>query len=217
MKYPTVAVVRLKVRRISRLSTIRSALSTLILIIPLILGFWETLELQYKILLILLTGVLNFVFIFYEYKQPTLEVGSLLELMVKSLWGPSQSAHFRSNVMVQDTKTKKLHINHSYNMMGHVDRDFKLDINQGCAGRAFSMNKPFWVNITESTHEKYLVDSGQVWSNMKSVMSVPVSLQGKVVGVLNIDSDLELNASELNQEKVYSTAIAYSDIIARLL
>lgn len=172
---------------------------------------------QYKILLILLTGTLNFVFIFYDYRQPTWEIESILELMVRSLWGPSQASHFRSNVMVQNSKTKKLHIKHSFNMMGAVDRDFTLAPAQGCAGRAFSTHQPFWVDITKSTHEKYFIDSGQVWSSMKSVMSVPISFEGKTVGVLNIDSDLDLDVSELNQEKVYSTALAYSDMIARLL
>ena len=208
--------ITLGLRRILKLST-KTALSTLILIIPLALGLWENLDFVYKILLILVTGVLNIVFVYYDYKQPTWEIRNLLELMVRSLWGPNQASHFRSNIMVQDHKTKKLCIKDHYNMMGAIDRAFTVDPNQGCAGRAFSTQRPFWVDVTKSTHEKYLIDSGQVWASMKSVMSVPIVLQGKNMGVLNIDSDLDINTSKLNQEKVYSTAMAYSDIIARLL
>ena len=210
-------VVPLGIKRIIKLSGIKSVLSTLILIIPLALGLWENLGLTYKAMLIFITGMLNLVFVYYDYKQPTWDIRSMLELMVKSLWGPDQASHFRGNVMVQDPKTKKLHIKYSYNMMGAVDRDFTLDPDHGCAGRAFSTNQPYWVDITKSAHEKYFVDSGQVWSNMKSVMSVPISSGGKIVGVLSIDSDLDLNTSKLNEEKAYTIAMAYSDIVARLL
>lgn len=207
----------MNVRRILRLSATRSALSTLLLIIPIVIGVWESLDIIYKAGLVALLGIVNFYFVYYEYKQPNFEIEKMLELMVKSLWGPENSSHFRSNVMMFNPKTEKLQIKYQYNMMGAVDRDFKLAPDQGCAGRAFSRKKPFWVDILESTHEKYFVDSGQVWSSMKSVMSVPIFLQKDTIGVLNIDSDLDMNTSKFDQENVYILVNAYSEMIARVL
>jgi transcriptional regulator with GAF, ATPase, and Fis domain len=183
----------------------------------MVIGVWESLDIIYKAGLIAILGILNFYFVYNEYKQPNLEIEKMLELMVKSLWGPVDSSHFRSNVMVYNPKTEKLQIKYRYNMMGAIDRDFKLAVDQGCAGRAFKRKKPFWVDILESTHEKYLVDSGQVWSNMKSVMSVPIFLQKDTIGVLNIDSDLDMNTSRFNRENVYIIVNAYADIVATVL
>ena len=207
----------MKFRRLYSLLATKSALSTLILIVPLVMGVWESLNIFFKAGLIALLAILNFYFVYYEYKQPDLEIENMLELMVKSLWGPENSSHFRSNVMIYNYKTGKLYIKHQYNMMGAVDRDFEVDLDQGCAGRAFCNRVPFWVDIPKSTHEQYYVDSGQVWSSMKSVMSVPILLQRDIIGVLNIDSDLGLSMCKFDQEKVYIVVNAYSDMIARVL
>jgi len=207
----------LNFKRILRLSATRSALSTLLLIVPIVIGLWGSLDLIYKAGLIVLLGIVNFYFVYHEYKQPNLEVGKLLELMVKSLWGPEHSSHFRSNIMIYDPKTAKLQIKHHYNMMGAVDRDFQLDKDQGCAGRAFSNKQPFLVDILKSSHERYFVDSGKVWSSMKSVMSVPIFIEKTTIGVLNIDSDLDMKTSQFAKDKVLIVVNAYSDVIAEIL
>ena len=211
----------LRFARFVKLSGIKSALSTLILIIPLALGVWENLEIPYKVLLIVATAGINFVFVYSDYKQPSWRIEDLLELMVKSLWGSEQSSHFRSNVMLYNSKTRKLQIRYRYNMMGAIDRNLALEPDRGCAGKAFKDENAFWVDLTRASHESYLVDSKRVWSDMKSVMSVPICLDDKVVGVLNIDSNLELNRVFLlddgENNKVLSIARAYSDLVAEWL
>jgi transcriptional regulator with GAF, ATPase, and Fis domain len=211
----------LRIGRFIKVSGIKSALSTLILITPLVLGIWEKLEIPYKVLLIAGTAVLNFVFVYYDYKRPAWKIENMLELMVKSLWGSDQASHFRSNIMIYDSKTKKLHIKHSYNMMGATDRNLILEPDRGCAGKAFKGENAFWVDLTQVTHENYLVDSKRVWSNMKSVMSVPIYFEDKVIGVLNIDSDIELKKAFLldnrKDSKVLNVARAYSDLVAEWL
>jgi hypothetical protein len=200
-------------------SSIRSALSTLIVIIPLVIGLWDNLSVYLKASLVLATAILNAIFVYYDFKSPTWEIWKMLELMVKSLWGPNDGpAHFRSNVMMYGQKANRLRIKHSYNMMGARDRDISLEPNQGCAGNCYSTGEPFWVDITEAdTHRTYSVDPHKVSQNMKSVMSVPIFENGKTVGVLNIDSDLDLATSKLNEEKAYIIASAYSDLVASLL
>lgn len=204
-------------RRILRLSVTRSALSTLLLIIPIVIGLWESLGFYPQIGLIVVLGVINFYFVYHEYKQPGLEIAELLELMVKSLWGRENVSHFRSNLMIFNPKTEKLQIKYRYNMMGAVDRNFEISKDQGCAGRAFSNNQTFWVDILKSPHEKFFVESGKVWSSMRSVMSVPVTNGKTTVGVLNVDSDLDLQTSGFVQEDVYSMVNAYSDVMGKVL
>lgn len=211
--------VKRKIKRFVEHSSVKPALSTLILILPIVLGSWDNLDIYIKAGLVTATAILNIIFVYYDYKKPAWKIEKVLELMVKSLWGPSVgSAHFRSNVMIFDSKANKLRIKHSYNMMGYRDRNIVLEPNQGCAGNCFSTGEPFWVDITKiDIHKKYSIDPQKVWANMKSVMSVPISEDSKIVGVLNIDSNLDLVTSKLNEEKVYIIASAYSELIESLL
>jgi hypothetical protein len=212
-------VVSVNIKRFLEHSSVKSALSTLILIIPIVLGFWNNLDIYPKAGFVTATALLNVVFVYYDYKKPGWEIEKMLELMVKSLWGTSDGpAHFRSNVMIYDSKANKLRVKHSYNMMGARDRDIVLEPNQGCAGSCYSSGEPFWVDITEmDTHKIYSIDPQKVWQDMKSVMSVPIFEGRKTIGVLNIDSNLDLATSKLDEEKVYSIASGYSDLIASLL
>lgn len=183
------------------------------------LGLWDNLGIYLKASFVIATALLNAVFVYCDYKKPAWEIEKMLELMVKSLWGTSDGpAHFRSNVMTYYSKANKLRIRNSYNMMGARDRDIVLEPNQGCAGNCYSRAQPFWVDITEADiHREYSIDPQEVWENMKSVMSVPIFEDSKVIGVLNIDSDLDLATSKLDEEKVYSIASAYSDLMGGLL
>ena len=204
------------IKRFIQHSGVKSSLSTLILIIPLALGLWENLELLYKILLIAATAILNLVFVYYDYKRPVWKIEDMLGLMAMSLWGRDRS-HFRSNVMLFDPKTKKLAIKYRCNMMGAIDRNLCLKPNQGCAGEAFTNNRAAVVDLIQATHDQYRIDPSQVWPTMKSVMSVPICDNEDhvhVIGVLNIDSDLEVNAAKFFDDKVLNTANVYSDLVA---
>ena len=209
----------MKIRRFLEHSSVKSALSTLILIVPIVLGFWDNIDIYVKAGFVMVTALLNVIFVYYDYKKPAWKIEKMLELMVKSLWGTSDGpAHFRSNVMMYDSKVNKLRIKTSYNMMGARDRDIVLEPNQGCAGNCYSTGQPFWVDITAmDIHKKYSIDPQKVWANMKSVMSVPIFEDSKPIGVLNIDSDLDLATSKLDEEKAYINASAYSNMIASLL
>lgn len=143
-----------------------------------------------------------------------MNINELLELMVISLWGSKDTSHYRTNVMLYDDKTKKLKIKHDYNMLGKVDRAIELLSNQGCAGKAYTLDRETWVDLTVATHESFGLDTNDVWKDMKSVVSVPIRIDCKIVGVLNIDSDFELSKSELDDDKVLNAARAYSDMIA---
>lgn len=103
------------------------------------------------------------------------------------------------------------------NMMGAKDRNLILEPNQGCAGQAFTNNTPHVVDLTQATHGQYSIDKNKVWSSMKSVMSVPICDDEdhlNVIGVLNIDSDLDVNTAKFFDDKVLNTANVYSDLVA---
>ena len=214
----------LGLREIGKLTVTKSALSTLIVIIPMIVGFFTYLPFEIELIAVIITSVLNIILVSREFKQPTVDFDGMLELWVNSLWHDNQLHHYRSNIMILDgkwyekSKSKQLRIKYRYHMAGYVDRDFCIKQNQGCAGRAFTSKKPHWVDLTvPDAHGTYGIDAGEVWDNMKSVLSVPIILKGKALGTLNIDSDLEINKSGLNQEKIYTVTQAYADLIAVLL
>jgi hypothetical protein len=213
----------LGLRDIINLAVTKSALSTLIVIITMVIGFFASLPVEIEIAAVIATAILNVILVSKEYKQPTVNFDSMLELLVKSLWENEKTHLYRSNIMLLDghwysRKPKKLRIKYRYNMVGCVDRDFCLEQSQGCAGRAFTTKNPYWVDVSiPEAHEKYYVDSGKVWCNMKSVLSVPIILEGKTLGTLNIDSTLDLNASGFNQEKIYTVTQAYADLVALLI
>jgi hypothetical protein len=211
----------LDVKHFIKHSGVKSALSTIILIIPLLLGIWADVDVRISIFLVAFTAILNAFFVYYDYKQPSWDINEMLEFMVKTIWGSDQASRFRSNVMLYEPKSKKLQIKYSYNMMGHNDRFLSLNPEQGCAGKAFKDEKAFWVDLTTCAHENYLVDSTRVWNPMKSVMSVPIFKDEKVVGVLNIDSNMELPQVFMEEgkidEKILNSATAYSDLVARWL
>ncbi len=214
-------VYRLNVKRFFKHSGVKSALSTIILVIPLALGLWTGADIRISVFLVILTGAINAFFVYYDLLQPSWEINDMLEFMVKTLWGADQASHFRSNVMLYNSKSKKLNIKYRYNMMGFKDRNIKLDSGQGCAGKAFKDEKTFWVDLTTCTHEKYLVDSSRIWDGMKSIMSVPIYVDDEIMGVLNIDSNLELSKVFMEDakisEKILNSATAYSDLVARWL
>lgn len=206
----------LNIKRFFQQSGIKSAISTLILIIPLSLGLWENLDIIYKVLLVSIIGILNIIFVYYDYKRPKWNIEDMLRLMNLSLWG-QDSSHFRSNVMLYNSKTKKLHMKYRCNMMGAKDRNLILEPNQGCAGQTFTNNTPYVVDLTQATHGQYSIDKNKVWSSMKSVMSVPICDDEdhlNVIGVLNIDSDLDVNTAKFFDDKVLNTANVYSDLVA---
>jgi transcriptional regulator with GAF, ATPase, and Fis domain len=209
----------MNIKRFFEHYSVKPALSTLILIIPLVIGLWNNLDIYVKAGLVLVIALLNIIFVYYDIKKPVWSIDKMLELMVKSLWRSGEEAsHFRSNVMVYDPKKNKLIIRSSYNMMGMRDRSISLEPGQGCAGNCYQTGVPFWVDITEiGAHVKYSIDPKNIWEKMKSVMSVPIFEGDKIIGVLNIDTDLDLVTSGLNEEKVYNVVSAYSDLIATLL
>jgi hypothetical protein len=209
--------VHLSISKIFGLTATKSALSTLLVIVPIVIGIWDSLWLVYKAVLVVFLGIINSYLVYIEYRKPGFRIERMLELMIKSLWGPANSAHYRSNIMLYNPKANQLQIKYHYNMMGAVDRNFELAPTQGCAGRAYSNKKPYWVDIPKSSHEKYLVDSGKVWGSMKSVMSVPIVRNDVVTGVLNVDSDLDMSTAMFDDEKTFIVVNAYSDLISELL
>ena len=94
---------------------------------------------------------------FEKRRLPQLSIDKLLELMVKSLVQSQDAYHYRANVAVYDSGSKMLRIKHSHNMLGAVDRYLEMSPDQGCAGHAFSMQKPYWVDLTKVQHEEHSV------------------------------------------------------------
>lgn len=208
-----------KIKKLLSLASVRATISTAILLIPILIG-WMRWPWYVNSILLLLLGVMNAVWVYYERKKEHIRIEELLKLLVLSIWGREHSSHFRANVMMHDPKKDELKITYRYNMEGYIDRFLKIPSNVGCAGHAFTNKRPFYVDLTKVTHEKYLIDSRKVWKAMKSILSVPVfnpDNPDEVIGVLNVDSDLDIQTVKFNDESVIITVSAYADIIGKLL
>ncbi len=172
-----------------------------------------------KIIIIAIFFILNTILGFFDIIGYTLKVNfdDILELMVKAMYGMNYS-HYRANIMFYSKIGNSLKIYYSFNMMGHKDRKFTINLteyNDLCASVAFN-NKVFTVLDTNLVNQHtQLVAGGKIWENMQSVASVPIlNKKGtKAIGVLNIDSDLPLNSTEFREQKKYIVLNAYSDII----
>lgn len=140
--------------------------------------------------------------------------------MILSLWMKKRE-HFRANVMIDNPKKKILTINYSSaNMMGAVDRNFCIKYNQGCTGEAFTKKKVTVVDLKQKSHKDYQINPSNVWSEMKSILSVPIFEDGnpsKVIGVLNIDSDLDVASTRFLDTNVINVVNTYSDWTSELM
>jgi hypothetical protein len=199
---------------------IKSALSTLILIAPLVLGLWNGLHFEIKIGLIVATAILNLGLVYYEYTKPKWRIEDMLNMMNLSLWA-ERNQHFRANIMMYNHRKKTLSVKYiSTSMMGATDRKLCIGSNQGCAGEAFRSKRLAVVDLTQQTHEDYQINPQDVWSEMKSVMSVPIfddDAHMNVIAVLNVDSDFTVNDANFYDNTVIRVISAYSDWIADLL
>jgi hypothetical protein len=209
-----------KVKRFLEIPGIKSALSTIILIIPLVLGLWNDLKLEYKIVFVALTAGLNYGFVYYDYKKPKWKIEDMLNAMNLSLWS-DKNQHFRANVMLFNSKKNTIAIKYlSTSMMGATDRKLCIGSNQGCAGEAFKTKREMVVDLTQQTHEDYHINPRDVWSEMKSVVSVPIFEDEEhtiVSGILNVDSDLEVNETKFFDTNVIRVISVYADWISELI
>jgi hypothetical protein len=214
-------VFKLEIKHFFAVPGIKSALSTLILVIPLLLGVWNNdLIIEHKILLIAITSLLNYGFVYYDYKKPKWKIEDMLNAMNLSLWG-NNAEHYRANVMTYNSRKKSLSIKHiSASMLGALDRKLNLKTCQGCAGEAFRTKRPMVVDLTQETHEQYEINPRDVWSDMRSVTSFPIfgdDEHTNVIGVLNVDSDYDVNSAGFFKNNVIRVVSVYSDWISELL
>lgn len=209
-----------QVQKFFGITGVKPAMSTLLVILPTMLGIWTNFPLSVKIFLLIATGVLAFVSVYSDNIKPRLRVEEMLNIMNLSLWSKNEG-HFRANVMVYNEKNKNLSIKYRSNaMIGAIDGYLCIGTNQGCAGEAFTYKRHSVVDLTQQTHEQYKIDPKSVWSSMQCVMSVPIcddEEHKNIVGILNVDTDLDINTANFWDDNVIRVAGAYADWIAKLL
>jgi len=150
-------------------------------------------------------------------------IETILESLVKTLFDTSSNV-FRANVMLYNPIKNVLKIVASYNMRGSVDEDIEIDVKHGGAGESFRENGIKIVDLVLKKHEEYGIEQKYVWTEMKSIISVPIhDKDGMIIGVLNIDSNMKYqpagfdNDSKQNalrmQAKIISNVIEYTESV----
>jgi hypothetical protein len=121
--------------------------------------------------------------------------------------------------MTLDASCEILSIQWYTNMESEAERNLKWRIGQGCCGQACLKGHPTSEDLTRyqtQTYEELLGGDGQTpwgltkdqWTltrHLGSVLSVPIPVPGqstRILGVLNIDSQLPLVESRLHEKDV---------------
>lgn len=137
-----------------------------------------------------------------------------LGLMIRG-WFQGRTEHFRANVMLWDPIARKLGVWAAYGMDDAGVRELALTLfpGQGCAGQAFVHKRVFYVDLAVHRHEEYGVQADHVWAEMRSILSMPILHGGEVVGILSVDSDLNLADTGFAQRSLYEDLSKYATMI----
>ncbi|MFZ2471256.1 MAG: hypothetical protein WAW52_04865 [Methanothrix sp.] len=208
-----------KIKKIFALSITKSALTTLILIIPLLYELYNEISIQYKLVSITIVAIINIYLVRNELRRPNIKIEELLEMLIKNICKGDRRAigEYRSNIMLYNPGSTTLEMKYHYNMMGSIDRDLIIDSNSGCCGRAYQHRQTTWANLEEKPEAGYVSDRTKTWADMKSIISVPINTNNgrEIVGILNVDTKNEM--IKISQEHVYETINMYSYIISKIL
>lgn len=208
-------------RKLLNLPIIRSALSTLILIIPMVYDVYGNISFEIKIALILLVILINIILISQEIKRPTIKIEEMLESLIKLICSSNGNdlGKYRANIMLKKQKSDVLYMKYHHNMMGANDRGLEVNINSSCCGDAFNLKQPIMVDLEENPTAGYTSDVTKVSESMKSILSVPIhDISGKdCIGALNVDCKLSIDESGFLEPGTSETANIFSYIISNLL
>jgi GAF domain len=142
---------------------------------------------------------------------------SLLKFMVRSAVGKEQT--YRANIMFLDPQDNLLKIAASYNMDGYSDRNIALRAGTGGAGKALQTNKPVKFDANVSSHSSMGVNPDEVWSDLKSILSVPIwDSIGNRLGVLSIDTDKDGPDTKWYKNSEFEVVISLAaDVFGKIL
>jgi len=88
------------------------------------------------------------------------------------------------SLMLVDDKTGELVLKATQSMSEGYNKKPNLRVGEGIAGKVAQTNKPLAIyNLTEET--EYISKNIALKEGLKSLLSVPLSFKGKVIGVLN--------------------------------
>jgi hypothetical protein len=137
--------------------------------------------------------------------------------------------HIRANIMRFSPDRQRRHVQHStgFNMNKDSDCDLEIDVNAGVSGQAVLNRKPAIGDISLP-----LLPGGPDWGlrdsekakvrpTLKSILSVPVfnpaDPEGRLLGTLQVDSDLPLIESAFGDEQKRQIAERFADVVSLLL
>lgn len=196
---------------------ITALLDTLLLFILILIN--NFIPLEWIIGFIIVVLILNFILVLwrlhsYHFRPP---VDRYLELILEILWGKANAYHYRINVMLYSKIRRRLTIKYHYNMIGHTDIDIKFKRGIGAAGKCFEEKNYIALDFNKDIHEDYFVRSDDVWNKMLSLLTTPLKDEKGIIGVLNIDSELSIENTHFNEEKIYKSVASFAYMIKRML
>lgn len=137
----------------------------------------------------------------------------LLSLWMRKRLGRRASTAYRGTILLWDPASRELYVWATVwdGKFAPGERDLRFRADQGCVGKAFTEGLPVLTDLVLHGHESWKVPRDSVWAEMKSILCVPLKWQGRVVGVVSIDSNLSLKRSHLSRKSTYSNLNEYSN------
>lgn len=139
---------------------------------------------------------------------------NVLRVMVVSLF-KERALRYRANVMVTEKKGRVLRIRSSYNLDGHLDRHIRIPVGSGCAGHSFRSGNIETFDFSVMNHAALGIDPKKtpVWAELRSIISYPIKQEdGKVVGVLSIDSSEPMDATGFRDPALHIAIGLYAEL-----
>jgi len=112
------------------------------------------------------------------------------------------------------------------NMDKYNDKNIKIPINRGLTGTTWNSQAQRWLDYPEIFDPKRVdglpaEEMEKVWPEMKWICSTPIVKNSRVLGILNLDGNLDLLNSDgiksIYKKMVLATAIKMADELAKYI
>jgi len=148
-------------------------------------------------------------------------LAKLLETLARSFGAPGQ--HARANIMLvsSDQRSRKVHAATAYNMTNDPDSDLEIGILAGASGDAVLKKAPtvrdLRIKIDPMGPSDGISDAqrAKVRKSLQSILSAPMidpQDTNKVLGTIQVDSDLDIAAIRFDQQASWQLVQCYADV-----
>ncbi|MDD5015802.1 MAG: HD domain-containing protein, partial [Atribacterota bacterium] len=142
----------------------------------------------------------------------TLELNNILKVILD--FSVKISGANRGSVLLLDKKKNIFSINAAYNLSEKIIREVAFAKDENTLGWVVKNKKPLY--IKDFKKDKRFLRKEKIDYNLKQLLMVPIIIEGKVKGVINLDNNTTFTTDTINLLKSFSEQAAVAINNARL-